>query len=340
MGSAAGFKYLPNQEISKLSLNDFIICGDQGAAAVYNGKSGKEIYSFEALSEKAEELFKEYDSREKQDIIAFLNQMAGKQPAQVRELIRCTAIGMAALFSTLQKGTPESRAANDLTDADWRFWKSCSHIFLVGRLAQGKLGGWLEQEIRQCMSETANSRISVCCFQDPKVTTPSLLGCARAAEVSDDTVYVFDFGNTAVKAGRAVFRDETVTIEERPAALHPIQRQDNTLETAKQIHDEIVSSIVNTVAWFQEEREKLSVSLCLANNIVNGEIMDRGRYRSLRLLSSDYCEYLKEALEQTTGRHFSVHMMNDAQAVANLFREWSPNAAVVTLGTRMGIAYP
>ena len=40
------------------------------------------------------------------------------------------------------------------------------------------------------------------------------------------------------------------------------------------------------------------------------------------------------------GKRVVIHIMNDAQAVANLFKEWSPKAAVVTLGTQMGIAYP
>lgn len=68
--------------------------------------------------------------------------------------------------------------------------------------------------------------------------------------------------------------------------------------------------------------------------------MDRGNYRSLRLLEDTYKNYPGNYLHQATGKNYVIHIMNDAQAVACLFKKYAPTAAVITLGTHMGIAYP
>ena len=340
------YKYLPGRKPSLLSLNDYVLHDSIAGGQVYGyaNKKGKEIYSTEVLIKKTEESFEEYDHKSFPDVIMYLRQKVSGSPEELRrvkEILDQTAAGLAAVFCSLYTGGEESRQANHLTEHDWEFWKTCSRIFLVGKLAQGKLGQFLEEGIKEHLQLLGMNHFSVQCFDNPKVNTISLLGCTQIGLADKESVYVFDFGNTAVKCGRAHLTPDGYEIKEQPAMIHQDYRQmSDTIETAKEIHNQIVLAVLKTIQWHQEDCSAYEVSLCMANNLIDNEIADRGSYRSLRLLAPCYGEYLQKYLEQETGKKFEVHIMNDAQAVANLFREWSPKAAVVTLGTHLGIAYP
>lgn len=341
------YKYLPGMELSTLSLNDYII-GDAGAdKSVYNEiihKSGKDIYSFELLIKETEKKFKEFSSQKNRDIVRFLREKVTdcvEDYEKVYNIIEQIAIGLAMIFYTLNRGSKQSRVSNHLTEADWKFWKNCSNIFIVGGLAEGKLGQCLEQCIGMHLSKLGESGVSVQCFSNQKIKSISLLGCANVDVGYENTVYVFDFGNTAIKCGKAINSSDGYIIDERPIIVHQdYSKLDDNIQTAERIHFDIISYIKQTIEYYRDNQEVFYVSLCIANNVINNRIMDRGNYRSLRLLADSYGNYLKQSLEQVLRKKVVIHIMNDAQAVANLFKEWSPKAAVVTLGTQMGIAYP
>lgn len=310
------YKYLPGKKPSLLSLNDYVP-GDIDAGGKvwrYADKRGKDIYSTEVLTKKTEESFKEYDRRSFPDVMSYLRQKISGSPEEsgkVKEILDQTAEGLTAVFYSLSAGTEESRRVNHLTEHDWEFWKRCSRVFLVGKLAQGKLGQYLEESMKRHLKRLDMNKLSVQCFDDPKVKTISLLGCAQSG-FGQEIVYVFDFGNTAVKCGRAVLGSDGYDIEEDPAIIHQDYRQmNNTIETAKQIHDEIVFAVLQTIQRRQEDCSVYEVHLCMANNMMDHEIADRGSYRSLRLLAPCYGEYLQQSLEQETGKKFAVHIMNE-----------------------------
>ncbi len=340
------FKYLPGMEPSLLSLNDYAadVPDGDGVFTRQNLKRGRDIFSHGVLISEAEAVFPEYDGGSDKNVIGFLNKKLRSDENDARAVCGITdrlSIGLAAIIHSLRTGSREDRSYNDLTEADWRFWRTCTAVFFVGKIAEGRLGQLLECGIASYLDRFGDKGISVRCPGNCGIKTPSLLGCAKAAGISEGAVYVFDLGNTAFKCGRAVFASDRCTVDERPAAIHrDYLSLGSSLAAAEQIHDQIVSTITQTTAYYRDDSPAYRISMCMANNIINGEIMDRGSYRSLRLLSHSYPHYLGQYLERATGKRVTVRMMNDAEAVAVLFKEWSPHAAVITLGTQMGIAYP
>ncbi len=339
-------KYLPNGAPSALSLNYFVVSTvvSEGKTHGYRKKRGKDFYSLERLREETEKAFGDYDGERDGDVIGFLNRKREEGAgacARAYRVVELAAEGLAQLFFTLRTGAPESRRKNHLTDADWAFWKNCSYVFFVGRLAEGALGQRLEAHMMQCLTEWGASDISVRCASYRQVRTPSLLGCARAYGDAREGVYVFDFGNTAFKRGRAVSGPDGYDVDELSAVIHrDYGVMEDTPATAEQIHRDMMDVILQTIKSYGEDQETYEISLCIANNIIEDRLMDRGYYRSLRFLSPCYGNYLQQKLAEETGKRVSLKMWNDAGAVAGLFSEWAPRAAVVTLGTYMGIAYP
>lgn len=341
------YKYLPNMEPSALSLNDYIISGEGLNKAVYDKmihRRGKDIYSFELLIREVEKRFKEFNGQKDRNVEVFLNEKiidCAENSGKVYDIIDQIAMGLSLIFYTLNKGSKSSRMSNHLTEADWKFWKYCSHIFIVGKLAEGELGQCFEQCIRKHLNYLGECGVLVQCFSYKNVKSISLLGCAKVNMGYKNAVYVFDFGNTTIKCGRVMNNSGCYIVDERPIIVHEdYSKLSNSIQTAQRIHLDIISSIQQTIEHYHDNGTVLYVSLCIANNVINNKIMDRGNYRSLRLLAGSYDHYLNQSLEQVMGKNVIVHIMNDAQAVANLFKEWTPKAAVVTLGTQMGIAYP
>lgn len=153
------YKYLPDMEPSALSLNDYIISDVGVNKAVYNEiihKSGKDIYSFELLIKETGKKFEEFNNPQNRDIVRFLSEKvtdcAGNYE-KVYSIIDQIAIRLAMIFYTLHKGSKSSRVSNHLTEADWKFWKNCSNIFIVGGLAEGKLGQCFEECIGMHLNE-------------------------------------------------------------------------------------------------------------------------------------------------------------------------------------------
>lgn len=342
--TSAVYKYLPGMKPSTLSLNDYRPVDLRECWLLHGRDCGADVYSYSVLAAETERVFEAYDGWLNGDVMAFLTEKTVadiSEAAKVWGIVDRVAAGLASIFASLRRGSPESRASNSLTAEDWEFWSRCSHVFLVGKLAEGKLGQCLEERLAHHLNTLGEHGISVRCFENPQNKTASLLGCAKTEGVCENRVFVFDFGNTAVKRGRAMATSVNWAIDELPSIIHcDYGKLENNIQNARKLHSEIAGIIRETIEHFGEECPSYAVSLCMANNIVNGEIMDRGSYRSLRLLSKTYDKYLKQYLEQTMGKPITLHMINDAQAAANLFREWSPRAAVVTLGTHMGIAYP
>lgn len=339
-------KYLPDGAPSALSLNNYVVCSvaSRGELHGYVKKRGRDLYSLEVLRAETKKAFADYDSEKDGDVVGFLNRKtegSARERETAYRVVELAAEGLAQLFYALCTGAPESRKKNCLTEADWAFWKNCSHVFLIGRLAEGNMGQRLEACIMKCLAKWGASGIQIRCVSYPQVKTLSLLGCARAYGSVQDSVYVFDLGNTAFKRGRAFLGPDGYVVDEQPAVIHrDYGIMEDTFATAERIHRDIMDVILQTIESYGEDRMMFAVSLCIANNIMKDKLMDRGNYRSLRFLSPFYGSYLQQKLEEETGKRVTLRLWNDAGAVAELFSEWAPRAAVVTLGTYMGIAYP
>ena len=169
----------------------------------------------------------------------------------------------------------------------------------------------------------------------------SLLGCAVPEPAYYNTIYVFDFGNSKIKSGRCLRIGKKLRLEELPGVLHKdFWNMKDDPETARMLHETICETIVNTLDYYEDFGPEYRIGMCFANNYLRHQVSNRGSYRSLRLLGDDYRSLLQKSLESQTGKRVSLSLYNDAEAVANLYQKWAPDAAVITLGTHLGIAYP
>ena len=99
--------------------------------------------------------------------------------------------------------------------------------------------------------------------------------------------------------------------------------------------------ILQTIYEFDKRiEETINISLCIANNVLCNRIADRGGYRFLRLIGNDYQKHLSKRLSEELHKKVNVHIYNDAEAVGRIFFDFSPNTAIITLGTLLGISYP
>ncbi|MGN0405988.1 MAG: hypothetical protein ACI4F1_12240, partial [Bariatricus sp.] len=213
------FKYLPDGSESYLSLNDYFVSFDENLRInefpflrALDGVTGSEIYAYRHLADEVSSEFPAFHDEEDHNIASFLNERlieSGENRVKAERILDQLSMGLACMIFSLKEGT-EGRKKNALTEADWRFWKSCTHVFFVGRVAAGETGVFLERKVMEYLkylSEFQKTKwqipaIRFCC--DETIKTISLMGCAKTQGIAGDTVYVFDFGNTAIKRGRAV----------------------------------------------------------------------------------------------------------------------------------------
>lgn len=290
---------------------------------------------------------------------------------QARKILRQTAFDLADLLASLLGGDEPARSLNpELSENDWAFWSTCRDVFFDGGISGGQIGDYFLRQMRRRLSRwncsvrihSTQKILSGRFHRISPFTASSLIGCAKTiADTEKQTgtndpqrntaasrYYVFDFGSTAVKRGRVLFHSKRLPdmdVTTLPSVKHGnFWDLDNNPDTGQKLHNFICRTICETIQSFEEaappSRAPVRISMCIANNILNGQIADRGGYRYLRFLGDDYPEVLSRDLSCLIERPVTVRIMNDAEAVSRLFQSYSPNAAVITLGTHIGISYP
>lgn len=333
-------KILPDGQPSGLSLNQYQV--RLSKATRWNGCLGKDVYSLESMKKKILKIFPQYESVRDFDVFGFLQKGYSSEP-ELQSIIAETVDGLGDLITSLCEGSTLCKECNEnLFDSDWAFWKRCRYIILDGKFLYGEAGNDICSMLSQKLFRNHRS-IQVLKLSDfTDVRTPSLLGCAYGHAKNNGEQYVFDFGNSAVKRGRARCNQGKILIDERSPIYHDdFWNLEDTMETAKELDDFILDIILQTIAEFQEHLgSSYNIGMCIANNILSNRIADRGSYRFLRMISADYQEHLSKRLSGKLSAPVALHMYNDAEAVGRIFSGFSPDTAIITLGTHMGVAYP
>ena len=331
-------KILPDGRDSWLSLNEY-----KPAAAdipgAWKAVKGEDLYSMDLIRKLLLELFPELSSVGDFSPMGFIRRNNGDP--RITRLVHRLSEGLAILLISLIEGSAPSRELNHLSDADWEFWAGCKHIILDGGMAKGPAANAFLDHLRACLADRG---ISVKIDRTLPIDgnrTMSLLGCAAPEPDYYQTIYVFDFGNSKIKSGRCLRIGKRLRLEELPGVLHKdFWNMKDDSGTARLLHETICETILNTLDYYEDFGPEYRIGMCFANNYLRQQISNRGSYRSLRLLGDDYRSLLQKSLETQTCKKVSLSLYNDAEAVANLYQRWAPDAAVITLGTHLGIAYP
>ena len=313
-------KILPDGRDSWLSLNEYKPDAADIPAA-WNAVKGEDLYSMALIRKLLLAYFPELSAVGDFSPMGFIRRNYGNPG--ITALTNRLSEGLAILLSSLIEGSSRSRQLNHLSDADWEFWAGCKHVILDGGMVKGPAANAFLDHLRACLADRGVSVKADRTLPIDGIRTMSLLGCAVPEPAYYNTIYVFDF------------------LEELPGVLHKdFWNMKDDPETARMLHETICETIVNTLDYYEDFGPEYRIGMCFANNYLRHQVSNRGSYRSLRLLGDDYRSLLQKSLESQTGKRVSLSLYNDAEAVANLYQKWAPDAAVITLGTHLGIAYP
>lgn len=311
MSGSKAYKILPDGSESRFSLNDVKLQGipENSILAEFNGKTGCEVLSDRVIMQLREKGLAGYD---------------------LAEEIGCR---LSAILFVVKKG-------KDLEKGDRDFGNQCNSIYLAGYYFRGDPGKAVEKSVKRNL-EILNIPDITLHLLDTEVT-PSLLGCGLFGEPSVKDRLVFDFGHTNVKRGLVRYRNAEIerVKEFSYIPLSGFEKVQDRIQ-AEQLNEIIAAVIVGTYHEVREMGREVSeeIVMCIANNILDGCIAPRGYYGILSSLGEDYPKVLKETLPEA-GVNFQFYIMNDVKAITYLCKSKDKQAAVISLGTNLGIGYP
>lgn len=250
------------------------------------------------------------------------------------------------LIATLRRGDAPSRAARSDWDASyWQQWAGISTVYVGGGIGGGALGPGLVEHASRTLGDVG---LAACVVRlAPWPAYLPLIGAARTAPESRSAT-VFDFGQSFVK--RAVAHDENSTL----AALQLLPRLParwtdvpiGTEPRAEQIRflgDSMVATIAETwrAARASDDGVSSTIVASLASYMRDGQPLARqgGAYAGLLALSENLEVWLAERVSGAVGRPLTIRLLHDGTAAAYAMAG-EPCAAVITLGTALGVGFP
>jgi hypothetical protein len=259
------------------------------------------------------------------------------------------------LLVTLRRGDPASRAARpDWDDSYWRHWASIDTVYLGGGVVSGASGPAVALHAQLILASIGMTDCRVAIAPWPEHL--SLIGAARASSEADPETgasVVLDFGQSFVKRGLVEVDAGTVTairIAPRVAArFMEIGHggSDPTADEIARLGYEMVRTMAETwraaaVANRETGRDvSTTIVASIAAYVRDGQPLARqgGAYSYLLGLSDRLESWLAERLSSALGRPMSVRLLHDGTA-AGLAMAGVPNAAVIALGTALGVGFP
>jgi hypothetical protein len=250
------------------------------------------------------------------------------------------------LLVTLRRGDVASREARpDWDDSYWRHWAGITTVSLGGGVVSGNIGDRIAEHASRTLIDARMTRCTV--RVSPWPAHLPLIGAARTATETRATV-VLDFGQSFVKRGCAHLENGAVTAlglyPRLPARWTEIASgTEPTLEDVRRLADHMVATMAETwrAAHAIERDVSTEIVASLAAYIRGGQPIARqgGAYAYLLGLSDNLERWLSVHLSDEVGRPMTVRLLHDGTAAAHAMAG-ERHAAVITLGTALGIGFP
>ncbi len=250
------------------------------------------------------------------------------------------------LLATLKRGDPASRAARpDWDDTYWGHWAAIRQVFLGGGVVSGSQGPVVAEHAERLLSRVGITNCTVAVAPWPEHLP--LVGAARSAHDASATV-VLDFGQSFVKRGWALAENGSLTalrlLPRQPARWTDLgSRAEPPIEDVRALADFMIQSMVDTWRKAQETEPEVSttVATSIASYVHDGQPLPRqgGAYPQLLRLTDNVERWLSERLSEESGRPMAVRLLHDGTAAARALAG-EPHAAVITLGTALGVGFP
>jgi hypothetical protein len=295
--------------------------------AQYHGKNGYDFLSSLALTRSIQSNLAELELPAMGDgalRLAFFERLeAGNTKAiSITEEMGQT---LGLILLTLHNGTEKNRSANPAKDsAYWEYWAQVEQIYIAGGLTSGNAGQIIASEAQKLCPA-----IRVHTSDYPRHLP--LLGAARYVPEGESAL-VFDFGGSFVKRAIAKYEDGLSGIEILEAL--PFD--------ASGIPQVIFDSFVKILADSYRPVESSLIPVSIASYVDStGQPChnQHGVYMRMASLSDNLPALISQRLSQIIARDVQVKLLHDGTAAASFFSPLE-NAAVIMIGTAIGLGYP
>ncbi len=250
------------------------------------------------------------------------------------------------ILLTLRRGDVVNRAARpDWTAEDWEHWAKIERVWLGGGLMRGALGELIVQFARGCLAEYGySSQLSV--ERSPYGEMMAVLGAGRYLPASTRAALCLDFGQTTIKRACLEFEDDVmVRVRRFESLVRDVDELPTTATPGSDAGRKVLDMMRGAIARTLDEavasgiKPDADLMLSVAAYVRGGRLLGNGLYASLNELADDARLLLAEAIHAQTGRVMRVHLIHDGTAACTLYAG-APNAAVIVVGTALGIGFP
>ena len=254
---------------------------------------------------------------------------------------------LGALLLTLRGGAAASRAARpEWGEGYWAHWAAVTTVHLGGGVVGGRLGPRLVAHTRRSLRQAGMTDCAVRRADWPALLP--LIGAARSVPPGSRAALAFDCGQSFVKRACAVYADGHLA-RLHPLAPVPIRAvtaaigDDPTAALVRDLGARLVAVMADTwqraraAGWHPDPLLRVSI----ASYVRDGQPLPRrgGPYAPLHTLAPRLDQWLAARLQDRLGHPLEVGLLHDSSAAARAVPR-DPHAAVIMLGTALGVGFP
>jgi hypothetical protein len=209
----------------------------------------------------------------------------------------------------------------------------------------GALGELIVQSARDCLAGhgyAGQPQVE----RSPYGEMMAVLGAGRYLPASTRAALCLDFGQTTIKRVCLEFEDGVMV---RVRRFELLVRDVGELPTTAMLEPDtgrkVLDMMTGAIAQTLDEAIACGITpdadlmLSVAAYVRGGRLLGNGLYASLNALADDARSLLADAVHAQTGRAVRVHLIHDGTAACTLYAR-APNAAVIVVGTALGIGFP
>jgi hypothetical protein len=254
---------------------------------------------------------------------------------------------LAYLIATLKRGDQANRdAREDWDDSYWAHWSRIRRIWLGGGLASGSFGQRVRHHAQALVTQIAGADCAL--HVAPAPSALPLIGATRSVPPESRAALVFDFGHSSIKRALAVYEaGSLVELHLLPALPVDMAVVRHHAAPAPEQVDPLVEYMAATMvdAWRDVQAPALVLTPLLvtsiASYVANNHPLTRpgGPDAQVPILRGNLSHSLAQSIRRQVGQAIAVELIHDGSAAARVYAG-EPDAAVIMLGTALGIGFP
>ena len=267
--------------------------------------------------------------------------------AAADEGVRSAAVELGVRFGTylgyllvsLTGKSSTAGAGGDQAAAYRDHWSRVRHVVLGGGVVSGNLGRVMREVAREIVRTSVAPGFQLDVHDHP--AQMPLIGAALGVKEGSSAL-AYDFGGSLVKRGVARYEDGALTamrllppVAVAPGA-HPVDARDATIRATAGMMSRLISE-----DWREASSSGLVPSrevACAVNGYVDAaEPSDL--YSAARHIDGA-TDWLSDAVSSATGHAIRVTLVHDGTAAARCLAGQPAPAAVIMLGTYLGVGFP